>query len=78
MDAGVAPADVRPGWLSHRDVSHSWLAGTLARCLYHAAQRCGCSEVFTLRNSLLYLTARVLTPSELDDELLLRFFCALS
>lgn len=34
MDAGVAPADVRPGWLSHRDVSHSWLAGAPSPAAY--------------------------------------------
>ena len=80
MDAGVAPADVRPGWLSHRDVSHSWLAGIPSPAAYFM----DCNAVAAAKSSalailsLLYLAARVLSPCLRKDELLLRLLCFLS
>ena len=69
MDAGVAPADVRPGWLSHRDVSHSWLAGARTGCLYYAAQRSGCCQVCgALSHQLLSFNCCMLGRSHHESE----------
>ena len=79
MDAGVAPADVRPGWLSHRDVSHSWLAGDSSPAAYFMQRNAvAAAKSLALRLSLLYSPALVLSPFHLEDEVLLRFFCVLS
>ena len=53
MDAGVAPADVRPGWLSHRDVSHSWLAGIPPPAAYFMPSNAvGCRQVLDAQSWL--------------------------